>query len=282
LVPGIRDERSNRSITIPRVESQVAVRSVTRAIDILLVLQNGATNLGRIAEQAGLSKPTAHRLLATLAYGKLVIQDPVSNEYMLGPGCIGIADAVMRGLGGLGPTAATTLEQLSHDSRESSALHVRTGVQRICVGQSPSSQPVRYTARVGGGSPLHTGAMGKILLAFTDPADLSDLLDRLPLPASTDMTITERGALEETLEQTRTDGYALSHGEHAVGVASISVPILGNDGFALAALSILGPNERLSNSKMQELLPMLLAGSLDITNALVYNSSDNGAAQARI
>jgi len=124
--------------------------------------------------------------------------------------------------------------------------------------------------------------MGKILLAFTDPADLSDLLDRLPLPASTDMTITERGALEETLEQTRTDGYALSHGEYAVGVASISVPILGNDGFALAALSILGPNERLSNSKMQELLPMLLAGSLDITNALAYNSSDNGAAQARI
>ena len=277
---GIWDQRYDRSITIPQVESQAAVRSVARAIDILLVLQHGTNSLGWIAERAGLSKPTAHRLLATLSYGQLVIQDPVTNKYLLGPGCIGIADAVMRGLGGLGPTAAATLEQLSHDSRESSALHIRTGIQRICVEQSTSPQPVRYTARVGASNPLHTGAMGKILLAFTDPNDLSDLLDRLPLSASTDTTITDRIALEEALEQIRTDGYAVSRGEHAVGVASISAPILRNDGVGLAALSILGPNERLSNSKMQELLPVLLAGSRDITDALANNQSNNEAVQA--
>jgi IclR family acetate operon transcriptional repressor len=246
------------------------------------VLQHGRVSLGRIAERAGLSKPTAHRLLATLSYGQLVIQDPITSEYMLGPGCIGIADAVMRGLGGLGPVADTTLERLSRESGESSAVHVRAGIQRICVQHSPSPQPVRYTARVGASNPLHTGAMGKLLLAFTDLDELGDLLDRMPLSAQTDATITDRRALEDELQRIRSDGYAVSRGEQAVGVAAVSTPILHPDGTILAALSILGPADRLTDTRIQELLPLLVAGANEIMNAYAYRPSGDVAVRAGI
>ena len=262
------------------MEEQVLVRSVARAIDILGVLQHGRISLGRIAERTELSKPTAHRLLATLTYGQMVIQDPVTSEYMLGPGCIGIADAVMRGLGGLGPITAETLDKLSRDSGESSALHIRAGIQRICVEHSPSPRPVRYTARVGASNPLHTGSMGKVLLAFVDPAELRDLLGRMPLSVITDATIADRHELERELEQVRTDGYAVSRGEQAIGVAAVSTPIRHIDGTVLAALSILGPTDRITDSTVEDLLPLLFAGSLEITEALAHSAAGDGAVRA--
>ena len=239
----------------------------------MLVLQYGTFSLGRIAERSGLSKPTAHRLLATLSHGQLVIQDPVTSEYMLGPGCLGIADAVMRGLGGLGPISGPILQKLSVESDESSALHVRAGVQRICVEQAPSPQPVRYTARVGASNPLHTGSMGKVLLAFSDPTDLNNLLDRMTLSQVTDVTITDRQVLVAELDKIRADGYAVSRGEQAAGVAAISAPILRTDGEVLAAVSILGPTDRLTDITIQKLRPRLLAAAEEITEALAPRRS---------
>jgi DNA-binding IclR family transcriptional regulator len=279
------DRWAERSVTLVGVagkasEDQLLVRSVVRAIDILLALQHGNVSLGRIAQRTGLSKPTAHRLLASLSHGQLVIQDPVTSEYMLGPGCLGIADAVMSGLGGLGPIARPTLEALSIDSGESSALHVRAGLQRICVEQFPSPQPVRYTARVGGSNPLHTGSMGKLLLAFSDPDDLSGILDRLPLSASTENTITDRRVLEAELNRIREVGYAVSRGEQAVGVAAMSAPVLRPDGVILAAMSILGPNNRLTDATLEKLRPLLIDAAREITERVSADTSVAGAAGA--
>lgn len=255
------------------MEDQVLVRSVARAVDIMLALQHGTLSLGRIAQRTGLSKPTAHRLLASLSYGQIVIQDPVTSEYMLGPGCLGIADAVMSGLGGLGPIAGPTLVQLSIDSGESTSLHVRAGLQRICVEQCASPQPVRYTAHVGVSHSLHTGSMGKVLLAFSDPGDLVDLLDRMTLTAATNTTITDRRSLERELDSIRGRGYAISRGEQAAGVAAMSAPILRPDGVVLAAVSVLGPTDRLTDAKLKELLPMLLAAAADITERVAASAA---------
>src|SRR5260221_440881 len=80
-----------------RREDQGPVRSVARATDVLLVLGDGRQSLGRIAQRARLTKPTAHRLLASLAHRQMVIQDGATGDYLLGPGVLAIADAVMRG-----------------------------------------------------------------------------------------------------------------------------------------------------------------------------------------
>jgi DNA-binding IclR family transcriptional regulator len=239
-----------------------------RAIDILLALQHGSTSLARLCERTGLTKPTAHRLLATLAHGQLVIQDPITSEYMLGPGCLGIADAVLRGLGGFGMLARATLERLSADTRESVALHVPAGLQRICIEQVPSPQPVRYTARVGAANPLHTGSMGKVLLAYTDQAELGALLARLPLTAVTEATVTNRVDLEKELARIRRKGYATSRGEQAVGVAAMSAPIFAAEGRIMATLSVLGPTERITDEMMRKFRPMLVGAAHEISESL--------------
>ena len=52
---------------------------------------------------------------------------------MLGPGCLGIANAVLTGLGGLGLMAQDILEGLAKASQESVALHVPAGTSACAL-----------------------------------------------------------------------------------------------------------------------------------------------------
>lgn len=252
------------------------VRAVSRAIEVLLSLEDGPQSLARIAEATGLTKPTVHRLLATLVGSQLVIQNPATSEYMLGPGCLGIADAVLRGLGGLGLLAQSNLEELSEWSQETVALHVPAGPQRVCVAQLPSPQPVNYTAAVGVAKPLYTGAMGKVLLAFTDQGDLRELLRRLTLTRITAGTITNRDELERQIVRTRRLGYAISRGEQADGVAAISAPVFAANGHVLAALSVLGPSNRMPDTVMAKLRPLVMQCAAEISKLLGYQGAAPG------
>ena len=235
------------------------VRSVARAAAILGALEGGPRSLGRIAARTSLSKPTAHRLLASLAYRQMVVQDPATFEYLLGPGCLRIADAIMRGAAGIGASLMGPMRDLEAATGETVALYVRTGLERVCIGQVPSSQPVRYTAHVGASYPLHTGAMGKVLLAFTPERERADLLDRLPLVALTEATVTRRDQLEAELAHIRDAGFAITSGERAAGVAAVSAPVFGADGQILAALSIVGPANRLGDATPASVREQLLA-----------------------
>src|SRR5258708_1156877 len=163
-----------------RREDQGPVRSVARATDVLLVLGDGPQSLGRIAERARLTKPTAHRLLASLAHRQMVIQDRATGDYLLGPGVLAIADAVMRGAAGLGVLVGPVLTRLAVGTGETAALYVRAGLERMCVGQVPSPQPVHFAAHLGASFPLHTGSMAKLPLASSDDPERAQLLDLLP------------------------------------------------------------------------------------------------------
>jgi DNA-binding IclR family transcriptional regulator len=249
---------------VSAAEAGTPVRSVSRALDILAALQRGPQTVGAVAATTGLSAVTTRRLLSSLTYRDLVVQDRTTPTYRLGPGCFGILDAVARGAGGLGVIAGAVLDRLAKESGETVALYVRAGPRRICVAQVPSAQPVRYTARLGMENPIHTGAMGKVLLAFSDPAERAEILDHMDLVSYTPATITDRAALDRELEKIRRQGYAESRGERSAGVASISAPVVLGDGRILAALSVLGPSERLPDATLARLRPRLIAAAHDI------------------
>jgi DNA-binding IclR family transcriptional regulator len=247
----------------------VPVRSVARALDLITALEDGPQTLGVLAASSHLSKGTAHRLLATLASARLVIQDPATATYALGPGCFAILDAVAHGAGGLDVLARSILAELSASTAETVALYVRAGPQRVCVAQAPSPQPVRYTAHLGMENPVNTGAMGKVLLAFSDPRERREILDRLPLRAWTPASITDRPALERELDAIVARGFATSRGEQSVGVAAISVPVFDPDRRVLAALSVLGPDDRMPDRVMALLVEPLRAAAAKIEQRLV-------------
>jgi DNA-binding IclR family transcriptional regulator len=254
----------------------VPVRSVARALDLVAALEGGPQTLGALALTSRLSKGTAHRLLATLSTVGLVTHDPAAATYTLGPACFGILDAVVHGGGGLDVIAGKILAALSAETRETVALSVRSGTQRIVVAQVASPQPVRYMAHTGTENPIHAGAMGKVLLAFTDPAERAQILDQAMLVAITPATFTDRAAIELELAAIRERGFAVSRGERSAGVVGIAAPVFDADGRILAALSILGPDHRMTPEVVQSFAPPLVAAAAAVTTEIASFGSDDG------
>jgi IclR family transcriptional regulator, KDG regulon repressor len=64
----------------------LSVRAVERALDILLCFnaEEPIQSLSRIAESVHLSKPTVHRLLATLEKKQFIAKDQATSRYRLG------------------------------------------------------------------------------------------------------------------------------------------------------------------------------------------------------
>jgi IclR family acetate operon transcriptional repressor len=123
-------------------------------------------------------------------------------------------------------------------------LHAGTGaaVHLAVPSYRSALRLVRATGQPGGEpalrdlAPAHAIAAGKLLLAFRDP--WRDVVLAAPLPALTDRTLVDPGALRADLDAARERGYALEDGEFRAGGRAVAVPVRDGAGDVVAALAL--------------------------------------------
>lgn len=235
------------------------IQSVERAIDVLRVLAAGPQTVTTVANATGLAKGTVSRLLASLTHARFVVREAGSRRYMLGPGLLGLVAEVKTTFGWVGALAGPVLNALRDETGETITVHIRIGMERVCVDELPSPHPLRYTASVGSVDSLHIGSAGRVLLAFMDERERENTIAALRLDPVTENTITDRDALRREIELTRERGWAISIAERTQGSAALSVPVHGLD--SVAALSVLSPKERLTRDRCEQFLPRLREAS---------------------
>ena len=99
---------------------------------------------------------------------------------------------------------------------------------------------------MGSRLPAYCTAIGHSILAFLPRAETRRILGltrRVKVNDHTPVTLEE---IEGKLEEARAAGYAISDSEYIAGLRVLSAPILGADGFAIAALSVAAPSPRMS------------------------------------
>ena len=253
--------------TAPRVRRASRIQSVDRAAAILRAVaaaHGPAAATPAIAETLGLNRTTTWRILTTLEHQRLVALDRDTGWWSLGFGLIDLArqadGASMAG------SARAALRQVASRSGETAALAVL------------SDGALTYVAEVSAGSvvsagwqgrqvSMHGTSTGKVLLAFSDPAELRALLNLAPggrLPRHTATTITSMAVLEDELELTRTQGYAVCRGEFESSAWGVSAPVLDVTGRPVAVVSIWGPSERLTEARFADLGAIARAGAAEI------------------
>lgn len=244
------------------------VQSVDRAFDLLELVADagGEATLSQLADASGLPQPTIHRLLRTLISGGYVRQQP-SRRYSLGPRLIRLGETASRVLGA---SAGPHLTRLRDLTGETSNMAVLDGDQVVYVAQVPSPHAMRMFTEVGQRVDLHCTAVGKAVLATLPPAECDRILSRITMSPHTIHTITDPAVIREEIEQIRERGYAVDDGEQEIGVRCFAVAI--PDAPTRAALSISGPQARVSGLDMDRIIPLLqetaarLGRDLDTTN----------------
>jgi IclR family acetate operon transcriptional repressor len=256
------------------------VQSFDRAVAILDAFSADRSELGvsEIARITGLSRSTVHRLLVTLRRHELVRQLPNSTDYALGPHLLRLAQTAFSHIN-VQKAARAIMPQLRDECDETVGLHARLGpTTRTVLDQVESSQPLRRTyIEIGMPIPIHQGAPGKVLLAFSS-RELQDEILAGELPAATPRTITDPEKLRMELVRTRKNGYALSLEERVAGISTVAVPVANHTGTVIAALSVTGPSSRLSRKRLLELVAPAARAAHAISVNLGYSGDELDAA----
>jgi IclR family transcriptional regulator, acetate operon repressor len=227
-----------------------SVQSVARAIALLRCFEDAGPELSLtdLARATGLNLSTAHRLAATLVEGGMLARDPGNERYHVGPTLVALARSATAPA--QADRATAILESLTRRTSESASLGVGDGRNVVVLVCVESRHALRFDRPPGTLVPAHASAMGKALLAFGVEPPASAVKALAPLERFTPRTLTSQRALVADLEVTRDRGYALIDEEQTMGVRSLAVPVLGTDGFAVAAVGIQGPVSRIGDDRI--------------------------------
>lgn len=243
------------------------VERTLRLLDALASRPNHEWSLTELARELGVHKATVLRMLSTLEQHGYLVREGEPPRYRLGPSAFALGGAAQPRVR---EVAYPALRRLSHETGETSLLHVLAGTETVCVEKVESPQPIRVTFDIGRRGPLHAGSSGKSLLAFLNAVELERLLPRLDLRRYTDRTITDPADLREELERVRRRGYAVSCGELDPGVYSVGAPIRNALGRLEAGVTIVGPESRWTEKVHPSQVEKTLLAARRISELLGY------------
>jgi DNA-binding IclR family transcriptional regulator len=224
------------------------MRTVERTCAVLSAFSPADPHLSlrELSERVALPKATVHRLAGALvATGFMEHHD--DGSYCLGPklselGALARADLdiVTACSPALDALAAATgesvlLAEADWDALEMSVVSVRVSPQTLSV------VPIAGTRAA-----IPAGCLGKAMLLGLPEREAESVLGRLPLPALTRKTHTDRAQLAAELAEARATGYVIADEEYLDGVSGAGVPVVFEDGRPRAAISVVGPTPRVA------------------------------------
>ncbi len=236
------------------------INAVDRALLVMEALYHNEGEMGvsEIAAEMKLYKSTVFRTLVTLENKGYVYRNGTTGKYGLGLRLFALGMVVGEKMSIdriLAPHAKVLTDKYNEVFHYTILdLNARSRPQLILIYRMENDATLlKVTPQVGTSSLAHCSSSGKALLAFCDPAYLGRF-EGCPLPGRTANSITDWKALGKELAAIRERGYAVDDEELEIGLTCVGVPILGNDGYAVGAISLSGPTSRMKAHDIEELV----------------------------
>ncbi|GAA2345007.1 IclR family transcriptional regulator [Dactylosporangium salmoneum] len=253
---------------MPRTTAAPGVTVASRLLGILGSFdpEHRVLTLSELARRAGLTLPTAHRLVGELVAWGALRRTP-ADGYAIGRrlwdlGLLAPAETALR------EVASPFLQDLYAATRVTVHLAVREGDQVLYLDRLSGNASLPIISTIGSRLPIHTTGVGKVLLAHAPATVCAEVLGR-PLPRATPYTVTSPARLRQQLDRVLSDGFATTGEEMTLGAYSIAVPVAAGDR-TVAALGVVVPNLR----GRARLLPAMRVAAHGIGRALAAAAYD--------
>lgn len=223
-------------------------------------------SIAGLATRLGLAKSTVHRLASTLVEAGMVEQNSENAKYRLGLTLFELGSLVRRNMN-IYNEAKSVLHELRERTRETVNLAILRDDNVIYLNSLESPSSIKVTSRLGVRMCAHCSAEGKVLLAFSSLEDV-DRIIAAGFLRRTPQTVVNPDSLHAELSLIRDKQYAVDNEENETGVRAIAAPVFGADNEVVAAVSVAGPVQRLSQRILISFLPSLRAGVDGISSRL--------------
>jgi IclR family transcriptional regulator, KDG regulon repressor len=254
-----------------RKSALTGVLVLHKALDILDAVKQSPNGIGltELAQSLSLPKATVYRIASTLLTREY-LEQTTSGTYQVSRKMFSLPirkqlDQILVRI------AHPFILELAAFCKETVNLGLIDAAEVVVISTAESSQAVRMSSKVGNRRFLHTTALGKVMLAAMQTREVEHLIGLKGLPKVTDKSITTMAELMRELQKIRSAGYAIDNQENEVQGRCIASPI-SIHGQVVAALSISGPEFRMSIKQARSLSPQLKQTCEEISTAVANNS----------
>jgi DNA-binding IclR family transcriptional regulator len=214
------------------------LQGVGRAMAVLEQLAEGGMRPKDLSQALGLKWTTLYRTLAYLHDHGYVERDEGTGMYYIGGRLYYIGSSYVNHL----PVLQGALPYLNAAAAQLGAtaqLCQRSGRRSLVllVAEPTRGEYIPKTT-IGFHFPLHCGAKGQVLLAYSSPGFIEEYLSE-PLQALTPHTITESAQMRDCLEAIRANGYAITKRDVQLSTAATACPVMNASGEVTASVTLI-------------------------------------------
>jgi IclR family acetate operon transcriptional repressor len=249
-------------------DSVYKIGSLEKALRLLeAIAERPGSSLAELSRALEAPRAGVFRHLKALESLGYVETTKGTKQYVLGPRLIYLGVAARNHMR-LPEIAHPQMVALRDEFNETVNLGVLAHADVIHIDVVSSTHPVKMAVQVGELTYCHCSALGKILLAWSEPEVISRVIRERGLRALTDRTISSPADFDTALAGVRSCGFALDDEESAIGLRCVAAPVRDGSGCVAAALSLSSPADRLSLEDALRLAPRMIESADAISRRL--------------
>jgi IclR family transcriptional regulator, pca regulon regulatory protein len=241
------------------------IEALARGLDVITAF--GAARpemtLAELASATGLARPTARRILLTLA--ELGYVRTVERGYTLTQRVLDLGVSYVDALG-LWDVARPHLERLVARTGESCSIAQLDGSDIVYVARVAVPKIVSLAVQIGTRFPALPTSLGKVALAALPADELERVLAEPTRSGLTPRWRPGRDERDAVLREVRARGWALTDEQLAAGIRSVAAPLRDGEGRVIAGVNV---NCHAAETSVEHLLehhlPLLLQAAGDIS-----------------
>lgn len=238
-----------------------ATGALDRGLGILrLVAQHRRLPVAAIADELGLSRATAYRLVERLRDEGWLISEGHGGPVRLGPTAAQLAAAAIESVN-LRDVAIPVLRELVAATGETANLAVPNGTEMVFLAREQPLRTVSVAAHPGSSRPFANTSLGRAYLMALPENRLDDLMARPESRLDPD--------LREKLAFMRERGWSEDRREFDPSSCCCGAPIRDHTGQPIGALSVAGVAERM-DPVLDEVGPLVRDAAARISASLGY------------
>jgi IclR family acetate operon transcriptional repressor len=236
-------------------------------------------SVSAIAEDLGLTLPTAHRICAEIERVGLLQRVPGTRLWTVALPMVDIASNALAAAAG-SAAAHAILRRLTYDTGEMCSIGVEVGDEVVYIASAEPPNELTLFFRAGRRAPLYCTSSGRLFLSRLDDAAVRAYLAAAPLAAYTRYTIQDPQRLAAEIARIRMRGFAMTNQEYVLHIIGAAVPISGFNGTFYGALSIAAPLVRMDPARLRKTIPVLQDAAARLAQCWAPRQIGKGAACA--
>lgn len=243
-------------------------KSLAKALEVLdsFSAQHPERGIRELGRELGINPTTIYRIARTLVEAGYMEQNPETQNYSLGPKVLKLAN-VYNFHFPLPTVAKRVFESYTDRFEHNFYLATLNHYEVLYLAVHSGSGPLKVAAEPGLSLPLHSNALGKILLAQKSDDFIRDFLQKTDLTAFTSRTISDPKLLWDQLMEARQKGYAINDGEQYDAIGAVAVILYDAKGHQLnLALSLTYPRHYVHDGTLR--IPELIELGREIASEL--------------